>query len=212
MAHLYLVRHGETDWNRQRKLQGHTDIPLNARGLQQAESLRELLSSHTPTHLFSSDLQRAQQTAQTAFPSRTALASALLREINLGLAEGHSREKIQELYGAELWNNWADAKFSSYATRFPSGESRIEGLQRLFNFLRSLGGAPKDAVIFGFTHGLLLRSFAQWAHSIEESRFETPNCCVYEWELPSLDLHFESPPVDRPRLRQILLIEDQITS
>ena len=62
---FYLFRHGETDWNKSRKLQGHNDIPLNSKGVQQAESLIDIISSFDLEIIHSSDLKRALMTAET---------------------------------------------------------------------------------------------------------------------------------------------------
>ncbi len=211
MHKLFLARHGETDWNRLRKLQGHTDTLLNNRGQLQAQSLRELLSQHKPTQIFSSDLKRAHQTAQATFPNQKIVTTPLLREIHLGQAEGKSREQVQADFGEQIWNDWSDCNFLKYQTRFPQGESRREGLDRLFQLLAILKG-EQPQTIFGFTHGLLLRSFAHWTQGLQEPKFTTPNCCVYEWDLPDLDLDFNTDRSFRPRLRQILLLPDEALS
>lgn len=85
---LYVARHGETDWNRERRLQGAVDIPLNAEGHAQARALADKLASIEFTHLYVSALQRAQQTAAAFAPSipRTILAD--LNERSLGEFEG----------------------------------------------------------------------------------------------------------------------------
>jgi len=59
-----MFRHGETDWNKQRKWQGHSDIPLNASGHSQTKKLAEILGDEPIDHIFSSDLSRAVQTAK----------------------------------------------------------------------------------------------------------------------------------------------------
>jgi probable phosphoglycerate mutase len=214
MSRLFLIRHGETDWNRQRKLQGHTDIPLNERGRQQAQGLISLFEQLKPDHIVSSDLERAQQTARIAHPNLAISTTPLLREINLGEAEGLLREEIQEKWGPELWQGWSDTRFSSYDVRFPAGESRREGLSRLFDLLND--HRPHFAAgkrVGWFTHGLLLRSFAQWCSNLEEPRYTTPNCCVYEWDWRGAEpLHFDLKPEHRPRLRQIYLLADESLS
>ena len=62
--HLFLVRHGETVWNVERRCQGHTDIPLNEKGLEQAEKLGRYLQNVQLDAVYASDLSRAGQTAE----------------------------------------------------------------------------------------------------------------------------------------------------
>ena len=63
---IIAIRHGETAWNVDTRIQGHTDIPLNAHGQLQAERLAQALAEQDPLHaIYTSDLQRAHQTAAT---------------------------------------------------------------------------------------------------------------------------------------------------
>jgi broad specificity phosphatase PhoE len=64
MTRILLARHGETDWNREGRWQGHSDRPLNAAGLAQAEALARRLARDSIAALYTSDLLRASQTAQ----------------------------------------------------------------------------------------------------------------------------------------------------
>ena len=91
MTELYLVRHGETDWNRQRRIQGLTDIPLNDTGREQARATGVLLARRRWDAVFASPLIRARETAsiiasELALPDPT-LVDALV-ERNYGAAEG----------------------------------------------------------------------------------------------------------------------------
>lgn len=63
MTELILIRHGETDWNRELRFQGQLDVPLNAIGQEQARRVAERLAQEAIHQLVSSDLQRARQTA-----------------------------------------------------------------------------------------------------------------------------------------------------
>src|SRR5262249_4760161 len=87
---LFLFRHGETDWNREGRLQGHTDTPLNATGVAQAERLSESLRPHRLDAVVSSDLSRALTTAQIVADALRVplLVDPGLRETDVGAAEG----------------------------------------------------------------------------------------------------------------------------
>ena len=89
-THILAIRHGETDWNIAGRIQGHTDIPLNATGIQQAEKLASSLADAPLVHIYSSDLLRAWATAQAlaqcnGVPLTT---HAGLRERCFGIYEG----------------------------------------------------------------------------------------------------------------------------
>lgn len=87
---IYLVRHGETDWNREMKFQGWADIALNARGREEAHALARKLQGVTFDFAFSSDLVRARETAEILLEGRkTPLTTDKgLREMNFGPLEG----------------------------------------------------------------------------------------------------------------------------
>lgn len=91
MTELYLVRHGETDWNRQRRIQGLTDIPLNATGRQQARDAGMLLARRRWDAVYSSPLGRARETAEIIAAELGLGAPTLLDRLverNYGAAEG----------------------------------------------------------------------------------------------------------------------------
>ena len=87
---LFLFRHGQTDWNREGRLQGHTDTPLNAAGLAQAEALAKRLLAHRLDAVVSSDLTRALTSARiiAEVSGVPLLTDPGLREVSVGLAEG----------------------------------------------------------------------------------------------------------------------------
>lgn len=90
LERVLLVRHGETDWNREGRAQGHADIPLNDAGLAQARAIAERLRGTPVDALYSSDLQRAAQTAALigdALGVEPVLTDAF-REMNIGALEG----------------------------------------------------------------------------------------------------------------------------
>ena len=90
MSELCLIRHGQTDWNQQRRFQGQSDVPLNGTGLDQACALAESLAGQTFTALYSSDLSRALDTAR-ALAAREGLEVQPLpelRERHYGIFQG----------------------------------------------------------------------------------------------------------------------------
>lgn len=107
MTELWLVRHGQTDWNVAGRFQGHIDIPLNPTGISQAQALAATLAAPSNGHerpsfsaIYSSDLSRAYQTAQLiaerlGLPVQKHLG---LREVNLGEWEGKTREHVHARY------------------------------------------------------------------------------------------------------------------
>ena len=94
---LCLIRHGETDWNAQLRIQGSRDMPLNDNGLVQAEALGRALSGQHFDAVFSSDLQRARQTAQPLVAARSLplQLDSRLRERNFGCCEGMTIDEIE---------------------------------------------------------------------------------------------------------------------
>jgi uncharacterized phosphatase len=101
MTDLYLVRHGETDWNRQRRIQGLTDIPLNETGRSQARATGMLLTRRRWDAIYASPLSRARETA-TIIAAEVGLAGTTLVdalvERNYGLAEGLDWQQVEARY------------------------------------------------------------------------------------------------------------------
>jgi broad specificity phosphatase PhoE len=95
---IHLVRHGETDWNQSGRIQGHRDPPLNDIGRAQARLVSHRLAQLGPAALYSSDLQRAYETAQiigAALGSRV-IQKPSLREINFGIWQGWTSQEIRQ--------------------------------------------------------------------------------------------------------------------
>ncbi len=102
---LLLVRHGETQWNRETRFQGQIDVPLNDHGQQQAQKLADLLASYPIDLAVSSPMLRPRETAAIVLKNHPQVELQLepaLQEINHGLWEGKLETEIQELFPAEL--------------------------------------------------------------------------------------------------------------
>lgn len=104
MTQLILIRHGQTQWNREGRWQGQADPPLNAFGRAQAQHTALELRSARLNHLSSSDLRRAMETAEIigAELDISVLSDARLREINLGRWQGMLSTDIEAQYPEEF--------------------------------------------------------------------------------------------------------------
>jgi broad specificity phosphatase PhoE len=99
---ILLARHGETEWNRLGRWQGHADPPLNDLGRRQAEILAEQLAGDTVSAVYSSDLRRARETARIV-AERIGLPvteDSALREIDVGSWSGLTRDEVRERFPA----------------------------------------------------------------------------------------------------------------
>jgi 2,3-bisphosphoglycerate-dependent phosphoglycerate mutase len=155
MLDLLVVRHGETDWNREHRWQGQTDVPLNATGQAQAQALaRALRDEPAPDDFISSDLQRA---LATAAPLAQAWGMGLQRdarwrEQHFGLWEGLDWPTIRREHAA-LWPAWAE-----HAADFalPGGESMRQIHARVMAAVRTLGERHAGQRVAVLTHGGVL--------------------------------------------------------
>ncbi|HSW04199.1 histidine phosphatase family protein [Aquabacterium sp.] len=155
MTELIVIRHGETDWNRQHRFQGQIDVPLNATGLAQAERLGERLADETIDVLVASDLQRAHSTAQALARrrSQTVQAEPLWREQAFGVLEGLDVPTIRSQH-APLWDQWVRHE-ADYALP-GGGESNRGFFARVMQALRATVAAHAGARIAVVTHGGVL--------------------------------------------------------
>ena len=135
---FFFARHGQTDWNVLKKVQGTTDVPLNDVGIHQAEELCENLHKINANlfKVYSSYQKRALETAQIVSEEFQVPLEAIdgLEEMSMGDFEGHTWEEIKKLYPEEL-KRWNSQK--RYNTS-PNGESYQMVLERLFRALGTI--------------------------------------------------------------------------
>lgn len=155
MTRICFVRHGETDWNVELRMQGHVDIPLNAKGLAQADALgRSFAEGMRADALYSSDLLRARQTAQ---PIADALGLPIiplveLRERSFGRCEGLVIAEILERFAEE-----AMAMRRRDPDHVPlGGESRRQHHDRIRACVRQLAELHPSQTLVAVTHGGVL--------------------------------------------------------
>ncbi len=155
MTELLFIRHGETDWNRQQRFQGQIDVPLNAHGQQQALRLAQRLAADKYDALFSSDLQRAQQTAAPLADAWGLPVTTLagFREQHFGMLEGLDVPTIQAQHPA-LWQHWLQQR-GDYALP-GGGESLQQFHDRVLAAVQALLARNAGARIAVVTHGGVL--------------------------------------------------------
>ncbi len=154
MTELWLVRHGQTDWNLERRYQGHSDTPLNATGLEQARLAAEALAGRSYTAIYSSDLTRARVTAES-IARRLGMEVQIdprLREVNLGVWEGMVVTDIQAQYPAE----WEARQSNRLYGRPPGGESVHDVAARIWPAVDDLAARHPDGALILVSHGLAL--------------------------------------------------------
>lgn len=174
--HVWLVRHGETEWARLGRHTGRTDIPLTDRGREQAMALGRRLAGHAFELVLTSPLSRAAETARIAGVGEVAVADPDLMEWDYGANEGRTTAEIR----AERpdWTIWRGP--------WPGGETADEIGRRADRVIARIQGSPAgDALVFA--HGHFLRVFAARWIGLEPSaggRFElaTATLSMVGWE------------------------------
>lgn len=139
--HLYLARHGQTDWNVAGRLQGSADIPLNAAGRKQAATLVEHLVGVHLDAVYSSQLKRSRETAEVVHGSAPLIALAGLNERRLGVFEGHLTSPEYERRSQDL----DDA--------LDGGESRAQFFSRIQATLDGIMARHRSGAILIVGHG-----------------------------------------------------------
>ena len=163
---IYVVRHGETEWNAINKVLGRTDIPLNDRGIEQAEEMARSLKDIKIDVFLCSPLSRARQTAdaisgETGMPYKT---DDRLIEHDFGIFEGVNR----------FDEGYQNAK-REYFVRYPGGESFFDLAARVYPLIKELEG--KNALLV--THGgicRIIRSYFEDMGNEEFVQFSQGNC------------------------------------
>ena len=179
MTEILLVRHGETLWNQQGRMQGQHDSPLTATGLHQARQLARRLARTTFAALYSSDLGRAHQTARCIADEtgHEIVAEQGLRERHFGIFEGLTNAEIKTRYPED---------YELFAKRDPQyvmsgGESAAQFMARVVSTLDRIAAEHSGGTIVVVSHGLVLDALYRTAvkMALEIPRgFPLLNCSV----------------------------------
>ena len=184
---IYFARHGETDWNLQQRIQGHTDIPLNSTGIAQAHDLGEKLADIPFSAAFSSDLSRARQTAEIILEQRTlsqekcsplqVQTSRSLRERGSGQLEGLNKSQYEEhIRPFFLSPRSLTRETYLHSAWHPEIETTHAVYQRVSTFLYALLHRHAGESILVVSHGGVIRTVLDHLHFSPHKRWVVRNC------------------------------------
>lgn len=183
MTDIFLIRHGETAWNAEKRLQGHLDIPLNAEGERQAAALARALADEKFDAIISSDLGRALSTAQAVASAQGMPLSTDpgLRERCFGAFEGLLYEELE----ARFPQAHAQWRARDPHARYPDGERRAETFaefaQRAVDTVIRIAEKHQGQRIALFSHGGVLDCVYRAAHGMDISaprNFDVLNAAI----------------------------------
>lgn len=167
-THLVLVRHGETDWNRDNRFQGHADPPLNETGREQAHALATTLGSERFAAVYTSPLRRAAETATiVATPhALEPVTEPALMEVDVGSWSGLTRTEIEARHPDGF------ARWLEYGHGWDDGETYEELGARVVAGLSDIAARHPNAPVLAVTHGGPIRSALAAADRVpfEEAR------------------------------------------
>ena len=169
-SRLFLVRHGETEYNRRGLALGRADAPLNETGRQQADRLRQALAEVPFTAVYASPLARAVDTAATiatAHGKEVQLDEGLI-EMDIGEVEGLTFSELRNRYPA-LAENWGGANGPTF--RMPGGERLVDVQRRAVQTIEALAANHRDETICAVTHNFVILSFLASVLGIELAQF-----------------------------------------
>ncbi|MCM3584413.1 histidine phosphatase family protein [Mesobacillus maritimus] len=156
MVKVYVVRHGETKWNAEKRTQGRLDSELTEKGIRDAKQLGERLRETKFQRVISSPSQRTLQTAKLVNKGRSIPIETdeRLYEINLGPWQGKTEEEIKTQYPEQFHAYWnAPALFTN-----ASGESFVDVKERVKDFFLELERNHSSGNILIVTHGVVLKT------------------------------------------------------
>jgi broad specificity phosphatase PhoE len=159
---LLLARHGETDWNRQRRWQGHADPPLNELGRTQAQAMAPALASREVAAIYSSDLRRANETAQivAAALSLPVTADPELREIDVGEWSGLTTPEIETRFP----DGWE--RHRAGEDGWEQGETHAAMQRRIVAAATRIAAGHRSETILLVIHGGTIRALLAHADGV----------------------------------------------
>ena len=173
---LWLIRHGETDWNAEQRIQGRTDIPLNSVGHQQAQCVAECFSAQPIQAIYSSDLSRALQTARP-LADRLALnlePNSAFAERDFGVFQGLTADEIAQAHPDD-YQRW-QSRDASFAP--DGGESLIQFQSRVELAMNDLSQRHQGQSVVVVSHGGFLDMVYRLGHGVAMNQ-------ARDWKIPN---------------------------
>jgi broad specificity phosphatase PhoE len=169
LSRIILVRHGETIWNKEKVFRGKHDLPLNEKGLKQAERVAVFLRKFNISAIYSSPLQRALQSAAFLAAEKGLEINPLeaFSDLSFGIWEGKSLEEVRGTFPLEIqaWEKWP------HLWSVEGGESLERARKRAFDALLSLVEKHRKEVFAVFTHRVILKLLLLGCLEMPNSRF-----------------------------------------
>ena len=186
MIELYIFRHGQTDWNKEGRLQGHSDIALNETGIKQATGLSKKFEKLKIDHIFSSDLIRAKLTAELALGKNIPMTlEPGLREVNIGDYEGLQKDQLPKSFNLDAWLARGEN------LKFPNGESKEDHLQRIVSTIQAITKNTQHKRLAISTHGGSMARLLEYCPNYKDDRI-LENCALVKVTLKDDLFQFES--------------------
>lgn len=186
MIRLFLIRHGQSEWNADGKIQGHIDVNLSPKGKAEARMIAQRLKDEPLTNAYTSDLSRASVTAKIIAEKHNNLfvtQTPLLREADLGKWQGHTSEELKELFPDEF----SRYKLNPVENRPPDGERLEEVIERSLQFLEMLNGENMSGNVLvvghgGSIRGLICAAFGLSAEFFRRIRLDNAGLTIIDLE------------------------------
>ncbi|MDO4963015.1 MAG: histidine phosphatase family protein [bacterium] len=174
---LYVVRHGETIWNKYNKVQGITDIPLSEKGIEEAKSLKKIVESLYIDVVISSPLKRALDTAKILTGSININTDDRIKERSWGLNEGAN---ISDVDSVDCWDVILNTKVQNI-------ECIQDFMYRVSSFIEDIKVRYKDRNVLVVTHSAVSRVIHYLLEGIPEdgdlSKIDIPNLRIIEYKI-----------------------------
>ena len=181
MLTIYLIRHGETDWNKGAVYQGHTDIPLGVLGRKQAVAVARRLAGERLDAVYASDLGRARETALAVAKAQNLRTEVIcdrrLREIDVGLCAGKTRAESEAAFPEVFRAMRADPA----GTCMPGGESFADLCDRVRQAVQEIAESRPGGKVALVSHGGTIRAILCLALGLPltgRARLAVDNCSL----------------------------------